>query len=1356
MNSRWQANKIGLVNFWYYDEQEFYFLKGRMLLRGSNGSGKSVTMQSVVPLLLDGNLSPERLDPFGTRDRKMNNYLLEEEDEREERTGYLYLEFKREESETYHTVGMGMRARKGKPMEKWYFYISDGRRVNQDFYLYKELDDKVTLSKKELEYRLGTGGGIIERQAEYTEYVNRQIFGFASADEYKEMIDLLIQLRTPKLSKDFKPSVINDILSDSLQPLSDDDLRPMSEAIENMDSLTANLKTKLESQNAARKIQRVYEKYNRFILFQKTLQWKNGEEAVANLLKNILSNESQLKKTRKELEASALHYQELEAEQSALEKEKESLNASDAVSLKEREEELGKHVAEQKESISEKEKQLTEKQEKYVDYQGKLKQEEERCQGKEEEQSQLLHQMSEHAEDLQFSEHVFFQDELLKTKGEEFQFQTHMEQTVKLRDGIEEGLEILRHADSQKRLLEEENQKLDREKKNRDTSDRKSKEKEAEFTRVQNEYKESLYRWNGENKELILPRDLLREISDFADEYSTGADYSKIRQKVADVSFEKQGVYNQQQSSLERVIKEVTQEAEQIEAELKEWKNQKEPEPDRSEAVLKNRERLKRQGIPYREFYKVIEFDQSLSEEQCNHLEEALLSMGILDALIVEEEYRQQVLKTDPGLSDRYLFTSKEKVVDSLLPLFDVNGDNMDMFLNRKILGILESIGYNASSTVSISPDGSYQMGVLTGTVTHTYEAGYIGVKARERKRQAKIAELLKKHKICCEEKEEYEKELNTVKEGILRLKTEYECFPAETGLREAYQGYREALYELEQIQKEIRLLEERIREMSDKLRSIWERAVLISEKLYLKCRLDVFEKAKRSMDAYLSSFYQLKNVHLSMIQFSIRIQDIHEIMGTLDEDMDTIRYDKGKFEQQLRINLEEIKSIQEQLKLTNYEEIKERLNHCVKRLSSIPGEKEECVATKTNGLSLVARLENELESQYAKEKDLKSSLAVWKDIFRKEYELKNLELPETEDAFKLFAFLEPLAGDINRDEIVEQMNRVYFENRGYLVEYQLSMETLFDELEEEGARRMDIRGKFRGTRVRFSELLNHLADEIEELNQLIRDGDRELFEDILANTISRKIRNRINGSLAWVDGMNRLMGAMNTSSGLKLSLKWRSKTAETEDQLDTKELVELLKKDYRTMREEEAAKLSAHFRSKVEEARRNAKDGNGAISFYGVMRDTLDYRKWFEFQLFCQKSGEKIKELTNSVFGTFSGGEKAMSMYVPLFSAVVAKYKGAREDAPRMISLDEAFAGVDNRNIRDMFRLMVEFEFNFIINSQVLWGDCDTLDGVAIYQLLRPDNAKFVTVMSYVWNGRVKKHVLNEQDIQAEGDSDE
>ena len=76
-------------------------------------------------------------------------------------------------------------------------------------------------------------------------------------------------------------------------------------------------------------------------------------------------------------------------------------------------------------------------------------------------------------------------------------------------------------------------------------------------------------------------------------------------------------------------------------------------------------------------------------------------------------------------------------------------------------------------------------------------------------------------------------------------------------------------------------------------------------------------------------------------------------------------------------------------------------------------------------------------------------------------------------------------------------------------------------------------------------------------------------------------------------------------------------------------------------------------------------------------------------------KNRREEKGTDRRVFFTFSGGEKAMSMYVPLFSAVVAKYAGARQDAPYLISLDEAFAGVDEMNIRDMFRLMVKFDFN-------------------------------------------------------------
>lgn len=336
MNSRWQANKIGLVNFWYYDEQEFPFAKGRMLLRGSNGSGKSVTMQSVVPLLLDGNMSPERLDPFGTRDRKMTSYLLEDDDGREERTGYLYLEFRRKESDTYLTIGMGIRARRGKPLDKWYFSLTDGRRIGKDFFLYKETSEKITLSKKELENRVANGGKVFERQMEYMEYVNQQIFGFDTVEEYKELIDLLIQLRTPKLSKDFKPSVINEILSDSLQPLSDDDLRPMSEAIENMDTMNMNLKAREAAYQAAEKISHVFSQYNILSLYEKASLLKNTEDKLQECKDNKQKAGEEVTACERRIEELQKEYDSTEAKRQTMEKERASLGESDAVLLKQK------------------------------------------------------------------------------------------------------------------------------------------------------------------------------------------------------------------------------------------------------------------------------------------------------------------------------------------------------------------------------------------------------------------------------------------------------------------------------------------------------------------------------------------------------------------------------------------------------------------------------------------------------------------------------------------------------------------------------------------------------------------------------------------------------------------------------------------------------------------------------------------------------------------------------------------------------------------------------------------------------------------------------------------------------------
>lgn len=190
--------------------------------------------------------------------------------------------------------------------------------------------------------------------------------------------------------------------------------------------------------------------------------------------------------------------------------------------------------------------------------------------------------------------------------------------------------------------------------------------------------------------------------------------------------------YETKKGELELAIAKMTdqklieQEALQIATqELEEWKNQKEPIPSRSEAVKRNREHLDELGIPYQEFYKLLEFDGKLSQVECNNLEEALIEMGILDAIVLDEQYRNQVLSFDKGNSDKYLFMQKGMADNSLLDILQFNDNLTDIFLNQKMVNLLGNIGYNQSGTTAIWEDGSYQIGVITGTITGTQKAGY-------------------------------------------------------------------------------------------------------------------------------------------------------------------------------------------------------------------------------------------------------------------------------------------------------------------------------------------------------------------------------------------------------------------------------------------------------------------------------------------------------------------------------------------------------------------------------------------------------------------------------------------------------
>lgn len=1362
MNSNWMINRVGLIDFWYYDEEEFWFSKGRMLLRGANGSGKSVTMQSLIPLLLDGNMRPERLDAFGSRARKMDNYLLEEEDDREERTGYLYMELVREESEEYLSFGIGLRARKNKPLDSWYFHIHDGRRIGRDFLLYKKLDGKVALTKTELKNRIGEGGRVLDEQREYMALVNKVLFGFETEEEYKELLDLLIRLRAPKLSKELKPTVLSEVLSSSLRPLSEDDLKPMADAIEKMDETKLNLDSLKESLLSAKQIEKVYRLYNEVVLSGKASYYLEARKEEEAIKKERTSLEKDLEKLRREQEEKEEEKTRLSEEERTLKEEENSLSDKDVMRLKGEEEKISEEILEYQKNVKNKEKAETEKAEKEREYQTEIREKEGEKESLWKEIEEIFSEMETEMEEVPFDEFYFMRDELEKKKEEKYNFNLHTKTFEDYYKKVEAGKEVLEEEKKQNERYDDLLFLLDGYREKQEKLEKEERQCETLLHEEKQRMIEAVYTWERENEELHLKSEEMQTVVREIENYEEGRNHFDIKNQGREVYEKISGSFSDKIIRKKAAIREVEGRIEELKAEISEWKNKKEPEPKRSEEVIKNRERLEKEGITYLNFYKVIDFEKGIEEEEKNRLEEALFKMGILDSLIVSAGDRERILSADIGLSDCYIFDDAPSVKESILDKFIVEDGYNDIVSNHKIMKALSGIGVGRLEKAAswIGKTGEYGHGILEGRGSGTYQASFIGAASRERFKAEKIKKLEEEIKDLQLRLNEEMASLATLEKKKAKLVEEWEAFPTSTSMDEALRLLKKNRDSLKNLLEEMEGKKKELEKEREKLNEIRLRVKEVCSACFVAARLDVFTNLLVSLEAYRKLLSKLQTSHVEYFSLLSLINIKEENLFEIQADLEEIRYDLGQFKRKLRQAEGKLDSIREQLSRTDYEKIKERLDFLVKRLKEIPTQVEKLGIEIGGKQTQVSMLSERLESFGKRIEKSEKKREFFERGLKEEVALGILGfLQGEEESFANFADrirreTEAKVMGKKKEDVSISLQDVFFRCRGSLNKYQIGMETLFEgetDYAEISMKRLQISAKYRGGTVSFNSLVSALLKEEEELEGLLRESDREIYEDILIGTVGRKIRAKIYHSEKWVKRIQTLMEAMETSSGLTLSLNWRKKQAEKEEELSTKALVEILLKDAEILRPEDSASLSGHFRSKIQAARKMSEESGGMKSFYGVIKEVLDYRKWFEFVLLYQKAGEKQKVLTDKVFFTFSGGEKAMAMYVPLFSAVVAKYDGARKDVPRLVALDEAFAGVDEMNIRDMFRLMVEFRFNFIINSQSLWGDYDTVPSLSIYQLVRPDNVKYVSAIRYLWNG-VRRELSQKKGVEEGG----
>ena len=492
----------------------------------------------------------------------------------------------------------------------------------------------------------------------------------------------------------------------------------------------------------------------------------------------------------------------------------------------------------------------------------------------------------------------------------------------------------------------------------------------------------------------------------------------------------------------------------------------------------------------------------------------------------------------------------------------------------------------------------------------------------------------------------------------------------------------------------------------------------------------------------------------LSLLSISWVISSLEDTLDNERTDIDLLYKEKDDISIELQSVLKLIENLKTYL---NNPEFREK----ALKLENLHNKENEYLDRKEELSNEIAVLNNKLDNS-------EERINRQKDIYEKKYSEYNFLKLYFEEELSLNLLFE--RGNMSLDECVKEalkyedislrqkttadmlqrLNNVYNSYNSELVTYNPSIESVFDEADEsfgdnapERSRQV-IKLYWNGQRLLINNFNEVIENKIAETELLIKDQDREIFEDILSQTIAQKLTSRIDESRSWVKEMSKLMSSMDTSMGLYFSLDWKPVESEA-DEMDIKDLEKILTMDKEMITSEDEIKVANHFRVKISKEKQRMEDNGEIINYLSLVREVLDYRKWFEFRMKYSRPNNPKQDLTNARFNRFSGGEKAMAMYVPLFAAVNAQYKKAlKEDHPRIIALDEAFAGVDDKNIESMFMMVEDLDFDYIMNSQALWGCFTTVKKLRIAELLRPQNSQTVSVIRYTWNGH--ERILDEQ----------
>lgn len=1351
--ARWQPLRLGLIELFHYDSEEFWFRDGHLLLRGNNGTGKSKVLSLTLPFLFDAQLKPSRIEPDGDPSKKMAwNLLLGQHDRR---MGYVWLEFGRQDADGrphYLTLGCGLFATAARAQVDSWFFLLDEQRIGQDFWLMSPT--RVVLTRERLNDALQGHGQIFDTATAYRRAVDERLFHLGPT-RYAALMDTLIQLRQPQLSKKPDETSLSNALTEALPPIAADLLADVADALNQLEEYRRELTEYEALERAVGQFNQRYQRYAATQARRRARSLRSAQTGFDNASRELNEGRAALQAART-IEADALAEQrQAEATlancRTRLEELQNDPAMADARTLEKahteaaqrrRDAEGAQQAGQRMQDRLERERQATHARTQRTDRASRALAES-RDQGS---------QAAEHAglaSAYRASPLADGDIGLLQRPDLDAARQDLRRAGIKRKEQVVHLMHCCEQADQAAQSHAQAQTQRDE---RSDEAEEAAARREAADAAVEQQSQALLDDWHRHLdglQQLQLPDGteamdaLAAWTASLQGENPARAALHRAQQAASLRLAQRLAALQAEQETLE-----------QEQAALHEERSRLERGEDTTPPLPHWRApdvRAGRLGAP---FWQLMDFRPDAPTAACAGLEASLQASGLLDAWVTPDGLLLDGNGAPLPHDSQWVMRppQPDSLADWLQPaeaFAQIPPPVAPDVLRRLLEGIAAGDRDTPSADAWIACDGRFRLGALAGA-WHKTRAEFIGYAARAAARTRRLAEIAQRLDAFDQTFVQLQGDFARLEADQHRAAREWQSAPADDALRTAHAEAASQARELQTARQRLEQADQQLRLAVQR----WEAARLTlaqdAQDLALPPERDALRAIEQALQAFGETLHALASaageLHDALGEQAQQLQRERQA----EADMRHAAEQTAEREMLAEEALIRLETLRESVG-AKVEELQQRMHEA--RLSVAEGETRHRKSNESLRLASEtrARAEQKVEDADATLADRTTArqLAVdqWQGfaatgllgIALPDAELPPLDTPWTiEPALILARRAEQALLHVKDDD--EAWTRVQNQISQDYTELGRALSALSHQAQAETSDfGLVVSIIYQNRPERPDQLNARLAGEISQRRELLTAGERQVLENHLQAEIASAIHRLLHDAEQHVQFINDELDKRPTTTGVRFRLQWEILPEGTDDgaPVGLKAARQRLLNTSTDLWSAEDRRVVGEMLQQRIAAERSRADADQGGSLQEQLARALDYRRWHRFRV--QRWDGQWRPLS----GPASSGERALGLTVPLFAAVSSYYTQAGHmHAPRLVLLDEVFAGIDDSARHHCWGLIHEFDLDFVVTSEREWACSAKLPGVAIAQLQRHEGINAVHVSRWTWDGQAKRPV--------------